>query len=337
VKVYEIQGSFGIDHLRPADRPEPEPGPGELLLAVRAVSLNRRDLMTVEGSYNPKQLLPLIPCSDAAAEVVAVGEGVDRFAPGDRVCPIFARRWFAGEPERERLRSTLGGPLDGTLAERIKVPAESAVAVPGHLTDEQAATLPCAALTAWSAVVTHGRTAPGDVVLVLGTGGVALFALQFARMAGARVIVTSSSDAKLERALGLGASAGINYREEPEWAARVKELTGGRGADLVVEVGGAGTLAQSLRAVRMGGTVAMIGALAGPAAPLSVIPILMRQVRVQGILVGHREGFEAMNRALEAHRLEPVIDRVFPFDEAPDAFRHLASGEHFGKVVVRVS
>lgn len=336
MKVYQIQGSFGLENLRPAERPEPEPGPGELLLAVRAVSLNHRDLTTVEGFYNPKQPLPLIPCSDAAAEVVAVGEGVDRFAPGDRVCPLFAQRWVAGEPERDRLRSTLGGPLDGTLAERIVVPAEAAVAVPAHLTDEQAATLPCAALTAWSAVVTLGRTAPGDVVLVLGTGGVALFALQFARMAGARVIVTSSSDGKLERARELGAADGVNYRQEPAWARRVKELTGGRGADLVVEVGGAGTLEQSLHAVRMGGTVAMIGALAGPAAPLSVIPILMRQVRVQGVLVGHREGFEAMNRAIEAHRLEPVVDRVFPFDQAPEAFRRLASGEHFGKVVVRV-
>lgn len=337
MKVYEIQGSFGLDHLRPAQRREPEPGPGEMLLAVRAVSLNRRDLMTVEGTYNPKQPLPLIPCSDAAAEVVAVGKGVDRFAPGDRVCPIFAQEWLAGEPERERLRSTLGGPLDGTLAERITVPASAAVAVPEHLSDEQAATLPCAALTAWNAVVTLRRIAPGDTVLVLGTGGVSLFALQFARLAGAGVIVTSSSDAKLERALELGAAAGINYRDEPEWARRVKELTGGRGADLVVEVGGAGTLAQSLRAVRMGGTVAMIGALSGPAAPLSVTPILMRQVRVQGILVGHREGFEAMNRAFAAARLEPVVDRVFPFDRAPDAFRYLASGEHFGKVVIRVA
>lgn len=335
MKVWEIQGSFGLDNLCAAERPEPAPGPGELLLAVRAVSLNHRDLTTVLGVYNPKQPLPLIPCSDAAAEVVAVGEGVDRFAPGDRVCPLFAPRWLAGEPERERLRATLGGPLDGTLAERIAVPAEAAVAIPAHLSDEEAATLPCAALTAWSAVVTLGRTAPGDVVVVLGTGGVSLFALQFARLAGAEVIVTSSSPAKLERARELGATAGIDYRAEPDWARRVKELTGGRGADLVVEVGGAGTLAQSLHAVRMGGTVAMIGALSGPAAPLSVIPILMRQVRVQGVLVGHREGFEAMNRAIAAHRLRPVVDRVFPFDDAPATFRHLASGGHFGKVVVR--
>lgn len=337
MKVWEIQGSFGLDNLRAAERPGPAPGPGELLLAVRAVSLNHRDLTTVLGVYNPKQPLPLVPCSDAAAEVVAVGAGVDRFAPGDRVCPLFAQRWLAGEPERERLRATLGGPLDGTLAERMTVPAEAAVAVPVHLSDEEAATLPCAALTAWSAVVTLGRTAPGDVVVVLGTGGVSLFALQFARLAGAEVIVTSSSPAKLERARELGASAGIDYRAEPDWARRVKELTGGRGADLVVEVGGAGTLGQSLHAVRMGGTVAMIGALSGPAAPLSVIPILMRQVRVQGVLVGHREGFEAMNRAIAAHRLRPVVDRVFPFEETPAAFRRLASGGHFGKVVVRVA
>ena len=335
MKVWEIQGSFGLDRLRLAERQDPAPGPGELLLAVRAVALNHRDLTTVDGTYNPKQRLPLVPCSDAAAEVVAVGEGVTRFAAGDRVCPLYAQRWLCGEPERERLRSTLGGPLDGTLAERMAVPAESAVAVPEHLSDEEAATLPCAALTAWSAVVTHGRTRPGDVVVVLGTGGVAVFALQLARLAGARVIVTSSSDDKLARARELGAWATINYRAEPEWGRRVKELTGDRGADLVVEVGGAETLSRSLHAVRMGGTIAMIGALAGGAAPLSVIPILMRQVRVQGVLVGDREGFEAMTRALAAHRLRPVVDRVFPFAEAPAAFRHLASGGHFGKVVVR--
>lgn len=339
MRVYEIQGSFGLDNLRPAERPEPEPGPGELLLAVRAVSLNRRDLMTVEGTYNPKQRLPLVPCSDAAAEVVAVGAGVTRFRVGERVCPLFARHWLAGEPERERLRSTLGGPLDGTLAERIVVPEESAVEPPAHLTDEEAATLPCAALTAWSAVVTHGRTRPGDVVLVLGTGGVAVFALQFARLCGARAIVTSSSDEKLARARELGAEAGVNYTKEPDWARPVKELTGGRGADLVIEVGGAETLAQSLHAVRMGGTVAMIGALSGGQAPLSVIPILMRQVRVQGVLVGDREGFEAMNRAIAEHRLRPVVDRVFGFEETPEAFRWYAAGgtSHFGKIVIRVA
>lgn len=337
MKAYEIQGSFGLDHLRLAERPDPEPGPGELLVRVDAVSLNRRDLMTVEGHYNPKQPLPLVPCSDAAAEVVAVGEGVSRFGLGDRVCPLFSREWICGEPERDRLRSTLGGPLDGTLAERLVVPAESAVAIPEHLSAEEAATLPCAAVTAWSAVMIHGRTKPGDTVLVLGTGGVALFALQIARLAGARVIVTSSSDDKLERARELGAWGTINYRSEPEWARPAKELTGGRGVDLVVEVGGADTLRQSLHAVRMGGTIAMIGALSGGEAPLSVIPILMRQVRVQGVLVGDREAFEAMNRAFAAHRLKPVVDRVFPFAEAVEAFRHLKSGAHFGKVAVRVS
>lgn len=337
MKVFEIQGSFGIDRLRPAERADPEPEPGGLLLAVKAVSLNHRDLTTVEGAYNPKQPLPLIPCSDAAAEVVAVGEGVTRFRAGDRVCPTFARHWICGEPERDRLRSTLGGPLDGTLAERIVVPAESAVAVPAHLSDEEAATLPCAALTAWNAIVTHGRTRPGDVVVALGTGGVSIFALQFGRLLGARVIVTSSSDDKLARARELGAWGTINYRAEPEWERRVKELTGGRGADLVIEVGGAGTFARSLHAVRMGGTVVMIGALAGGDAPLSVIPILMRQIRVQGMLVGDRESFEAMNRAIAAAGLRPVIDRVFPFGQAPDAFHHMASGEHFGKIVVRVS
>lgn len=335
MKVYEIRDRFGLDRLLPAERPAPEAGPGELLLAMRAVALNYRDLMMVEGHYDPRQELPLIPCSDGVGEVVAVGEGVSRFAVGDRVCPIFAQRWLGGEPERDRLRSTLGGPLDGTLSERMAVPAEAAVAVPEHLSDEEAATLPCAALTAWSAVVTLGGVRPGDTVLVLGTGGVALFAFQIARLCGARVIVTSSSDDKLARARELGAWETLNYRTTPEWGKPVRRLTGGRGVDLVVEVGGAGTLAQSLRAVRMGGTVAMIGVLSGAEAPLSVVPILMQQVRVQGVLVGDRDGFEAMNRAFSEHRLRPVIDRVFPFDRVGDAFAHLASGAHFGKVVVR--
>ena len=301
MKVWEIQGSFGLDRLRLAERPDPAPGPGELLLAVRAVALNHRDLTTVDGTYNPKQRLPLVPCSDAAAEVVAVGEGVTRFAAGDRVCPLFAQRWLCGEPERERLRSTLGGPLDGTLAERMAVPAESAVAVPEHLSDEEAATLPCAALTAWSAVVTHGRTRPGDVVVVLGTGGVAVFALQLARLAGARVIVTSSSDDKLARARELGAWGTINYRAEPEWGRRVKELTGDRGADLVVEVGGAETLSRSLHAVRMGGTIGWI---------LAAWPFTFIFVNWAAVDAAHPEGLVNWLGVALANRARGVLVRV---------------------------
>jgi NADPH:quinone reductase-like Zn-dependent oxidoreductase len=336
MRVVEIRGAFGLDHLVEAERPEPRPGSGQVVVRVRAASLNYRDLLTIEGRYNPKQPLPLIPCSDGAGEVVATGEGVSRVRVGDRVCGTFAQRWIAGEPTRERLRSTLGGPLDGMLAELVALDQEGVVRVPGHLTDEEAATLPCAAVTAWSALVTEGGLAAGDTVLVQGTGGVSLFALQLARLAGARVIATSSSDEKLGRARELGAAEGINYRAVPQWGKRVRELTGGAGADHVIEVGGAGTFQQSLQAVRFGGRISLIGNLAGSSAEVMLTSILMQRIRVQGILVGHRESFEAMNRAIELHRLRPVIDRVFPLAEARQAFEHMAAGGHFGKICIRL-
>ena len=332
MRAVEIRG-FSLDQMALVERPDPVPGPGQALVRLRAASLNFRDLLTVQGKYNPKLKLPLIPCSDGAGEVVAVGEGTTRVRPGDRVSGIFAQRWIAGEPTRERLRFTLGGPLDGTLAELAVYDQEGLVKVPDHLTDEEAATLPCAAVTAWSAL--QGITA-GDTVLLQGTGGVSIFALQLGRLLGARVIITSSSDEKLARARDLGAAEGINYRETPDWGARVKELTGGAGVDLVVEVGGAGTLRQSLQSVRMGGTIALLGVLAGNTAEISLPLIFMQSVRVQGILVGPRESFEAMNRALALHRLHPVIDRVFPLDEFRAAFEHMGAGGHFGKIVVRI-
>lgn len=336
MRVIEIRGAFGLDHLVEAERPEPRPGFGQVVVRVRAASLNYRDLLTIEGRYNPKQPLPLIPCSDGVGEVVAVGEGVSRVKVGDRVCGAFAQRWIAGEPTRERLRSTLGGPLDGMLAELVALDQEGVVRVPGHLTDEEAATLPCAAVTAWSALVTEGGLAAGDTVLVQGTGGVSLFALQLARLAGARVIATSSSDEKLGRARELGAAEGINYRTVPQWGKRVRELTGGAGADHVIEVGGAGTFQQSLQAVRFGGRISLIGNLAGSSAEVMLTSILMQRIRVQGILVGHRESFEAMNRAIELHGLRPVIDRVFPLAEARQAFEHMSAGGHFGKICIRL-
>jgi NADPH:quinone reductase-like Zn-dependent oxidoreductase len=290
----------------------------------------------VRGEYNPKQKLPLIPCSDGAGEVVEIGEGVTRVRPGDRVCTCFAQRWLAGEPTREKLRSTLGGPLDGVLAEQIVLSEEGVVPAPGHLSDEEAATLPCAALTAWSSLVTEGGLTAGDTVLLQGTGGVSIFALQFARLLGLRAIITSSSDEKLERARALGAAETINYRDTPEWGPRVKELTGGRGVDLVVEVGGAGTLKQSLLAVRLGGTVALMGVLAGNAPELPLPLIFMQRVRVQGILVGSREGFEAMSRAVVLHGLHPVVDRVFPLEDARAALELMARGGHFGKICIRI-
>jgi NADPH:quinone reductase-like Zn-dependent oxidoreductase len=335
MRAWQVEERFGVDALRQRELPDPHPAAGELLLRVRACSQNYRDLMMVEGRYNPRQPLPLVPCSDAVGEVVAIGDGVRGWQLGDRACPIFAPRWLGGDPDRERLRNTLGGPLPGTLRELMTVPAEAVVRPPAHLGDEEAATLPCAALTAWSALVTHGALAAGETVLVLGTGGVALFALQIAHLHGARVIITSSDDGKLARARELGADEGINYQREPAWGRRVRELVA-EGVDHVVELGGAGTLAESLRAVRIGGTIHLIGVLAAGEAPLSIVPVFMSQVRIQGVLVGHRDSFQRMNAAFAAHRLRPVVDRVFGFAEAPAAFRHLAAGVHFGKVCLRL-
>lgn len=334
MKVFEIRDGFGLGHLVPGERPEPQPAPGQVLLRMKAASLNYRDLMMVNGSYNPKQPLPLIPCSDGVGEVVAAGSEVRRLEVGDRVATLFHQKWLGGAPTYDKLRSTLGGPLDGALSEYAVFPEEGVIKVPEHLTDSEAATLPCAALTAWSALATLGDVGAGDTVLVQGTGGVSLFALQLGRALGARVIVTSSSEAKLETARRLGGWRQINYREDPEWGKTARQLTGGAGVDHIVEVGGAGTLAQSLRAIKIGGHISVIGVLSGHATELNILPILMQQVRIQGILVGSREGFEAMNRAIDHHRIRPVIDRVFPFDEAREALAYFAGQRHVGKVCI---
>lgn len=337
MKVWELRDGFGLDHLVPAERPIPVPGPGQVVVRIRAASLNYRDLLTVKGLYNPRLPLPRVPLSDGVGEVTAVGEGVSRLRSGERVAGIFCQGWLAGEPTDARCRTALGGDLDGVLAEYVLFDAEGVVPVPGHLSDEEAATLPCAAVTAWHALVTRGQVKSGDAVLVLGTGGVSLFALQLARLHGARVLVTSSSDVKLARAQQLGASDGINYRDTPEWDQRVRELTDGRGVDHVVEVGGAGTLPRSLRAVRTGGQVSLIGVLAGgTGAEVNPMPILMRQIRVQGIYTGSREMFEAMNRAIELHKLRPVVDQVYRFDQVHEALRTMEVGAHFGKIVLRL-
>jgi len=337
MKVFQLQDDWSIAHLRLAERPRPTPGPGEVLLRMRAASLNYRDLVVVRRGYGHLTgSLPLIPVSDGVGEVVETGPGAEDVSVGERVCPMFMQAWSAGPPSRERLTATLGGPLDGAMADFMCVPARSVARVPTHLSDEAAATLPCAALTAWNALITEGRLQPGETVLVQGTGGVALFALQFAKLAGARVIVISSSGAKLERARQLGADHLINYREVPEWGKAAKALGGGEGVDHVVELGGSQTLAQSLRAVRTGGTLSLIGVLSGGVVegiPLGLI--VTRQVRLQGITVGSRESFEAMSRAMDQHRLEPVVDRVFPFEELPAAMHYLAAGSHVGKVALR--
>lgn len=332
MKVIEVQGSFGIDNLAVAERPDPKPGPGEVMIRMKASSLNFRDLLMVKGLYNPRQPLPIIPCSDGVGEAVAIGDGVFRVKVGDRVAGCFFQEWFSGEPTLEKTATTLGSPLDGMLAEYRVLNEQGVVHVPEHLTDEQAATLPCAALTAWSALVTYGGVRAGDTILVQGTGGVALFGLQIGRIIGARVVVISSSGEKLERVAGMGADHGINYKETPQWGKAARQWSDGVGVDHVIEVGGAGTLQESLQAVRLGGQISMIGVLSGAAKELNILPILMKNVRVQGIFVGHREGFESMNRAIAHHKLVPMVDRVFPFREVKEALRVMERGEHFGKI-----
>jgi NADPH:quinone reductase-like Zn-dependent oxidoreductase len=335
MQAFEIQGTFGLDSLKLTERPEPRPGPGQVLLKMRAWSLNYRDLMMVKGLYNPKLRLPVIPLSDGVGEVVQVGAGATRVKMGDRVAGIFMPKWIDGELTEDQARSALGERVDGLLAEYAVLDAESVVHVPAHLTDEEAATLPCAGVTAWHALISEGRLKAGDVVLTQGTGGLSIFALQFAKVTGARVIGTSSSDAKLERARALGMSDGVNYKKTPDWDAKARELTAGVGVDHVVEVGGAGTLAQSLRAVRNGGRISLIGVLAG-GSQVNPLPILMKNIRVQGIFVGSRAMFEAMNRAIALHQMRPIVDRVFPFSEAPAALRYLESAAHFGKICMRI-
>jgi NADPH:quinone reductase-like Zn-dependent oxidoreductase len=335
MKAYELRDGFGIDSLVIADRPEPRPGPRQVLVRMKAYSLNYRDLMVVKGVYNPKQRLPLVPLSDGAGTVDAVGDGVTGVKVGDRVAGIFMQKWLAGEVTESIARSALGGAIDGVLAERVLFDEDGLVQVPEHLTDEEAATLPCAAVTAWHALVSEGTIRAGDTVLTQGTGGVSLFALQFARLHGARVIITSSSDAKLERARQLGANETINYKTTPDWERRARELTGNVGVDHVIEVGGANTLGRSLKAVRMAGRISLIGVLAGAQGEVNPLPAVMKNVRIQGIFVGSRDMFEAMNRAIAVGRLRPVIDRAFAFGELKEALRHMESGAHFGKVCIR--
>lgn len=334
MKAIELQNTFGLDNLRVVDRPEPRPGPGQVLLGMKAWSLNYRDLLVCKGLYNPRMKLPITPLSDGVGEVIGVGEGVSRVKVGDRVAGCFMQKWIDGALTDTAAKSALGGGGPGLLAEQVVLDAEGVTPVPSHLSDEEAATLPCAALTAWHALITEGQLQPGDTVLIQGTGGVSLFALQFARLAGARVIATSSSDVKLERVRQLGASDGINYRTMPEWDEKVRQLTV-VGVDHVVEVGGAGTLPRSFKAVRPGGRISLIGILSG-AGEVNPIPVLMKNIRLQGIFVGSRTMFEAMNRAISLHQVRPVIDRTFPWTEVGAALRHLESGSHFGKVCLKV-
>lgn len=333
MRVYQLQSNAGIEALAVTERPDPQPGPGQVVVRVRAAALNYRDLLVARGAYGSRQHFPIIPLSDGAGDVVAVGEGVTRVQVRDRVAGIFFQNWLSGPLTAAATKSDLGCGIDGMLAEFVLLDQDGLVHLPAHLSYVEGATLPCAAATAWHAL---DGIQPGDSVLLLGTGGVSLFALQFARLHGARTIITSSSDAKLARARDLGASETLNYKTTPNWEERVYELTNRQGVDRVVEVGGAGTLGKSMRAVRVGGRISLIGVLAGAAGKVNPLPITMKSLTVQGIYVGSREQFEAMNRAIALHQLQPVVDRVFPFDEAPDAYRYLESAAHFGKVIIQL-
>ena len=336
MKAWRI-ASFGIDQLEQVTLPDPQPQRGQVLVRVHAVSWNYRDLMVVQGRYNPKMHLPRIPCSDGAGEVIAIGEGVTRVQVGDRVCGIFMQNWIDGDPDAAKIRGALGGDLDGMLAEQVVLSEEGVVQFPEFLSYEQAATLPCAAVTAWNALVRVGRIKAGDTIVILGTGGVSIFALQFAKAMGARVLGTSSSDAKLDRARSLGLDASINYRQCPEWDRWVLDQTGGRGADLVVEVGGAGTFTRSLRSTRIGGAVAQVGVLSESSEGLQIPLLLHRQIRLCGIYVGSRADFEMMNRAIQQLNLKPVVDEVFSFAAGGEPMRRMQSGAHFAKLVTSVT
>lgn len=329
-----LSGNFGIDALTFDTVDLPEPGPRDVLVKMRAVSLNYRDLMTVEGLYDPNIQKPRIPCSDGAGEVIAVGGSVSTVKIGDRVVAPFFLDWADGPPTFAAAASALGGPIDGTLTTHALFPESALVAIPEALSSEEAATFPCAAVTAWHALVTAGNVSSKDTVLLLGTGGVSMVGLQIAKMRGARTIITSSSDEKLERARALGADETINYKTTPEWDKQVRELTGKQGVTHVLETGGAGTLPLSLRSATVGAQVSMIGVLTGLEQPINIGQILMKTLRVQGIYVGSRAMLHASLQAFATNNIRPVIDKTFTFREGKQAFQSLKDAQHFGKLVI---
>lgn len=337
MKAIVIDQCFGLDQLKEVQRDIPKVEANQLLLKMKAISLNYRDLLMVEGNYNPRQPLPLIPCSDGVGEIVEIGADVDRFKVGDRVAPLFAQGWISGKATHQRIRNTLGGPIDGVLTEYMVVDQESAVLIPEYLSDHEAATLPCAALTAWTALAVEGKLKAGDWVLIQGSGGVSQFALAIVKSFGAKAIVLSSRDHALEKMREMGADKTINYKSMPKWGSEVRRLADGNGVDLTVEVGGAQTLSQTLKATKIGGYIGLIGILSGHSAPLNLTEIFMKAIHIQGIFVGHRDSFEAMNQAFAANEIRPVIDQVFSFKESKAAFELLKSQTHFGKIVIDIA
>ena len=328
-----VDGQFGIENVHWGEGVAPVPGKGQVLVRMRAASLNFRDLLVATGKYNPKMPLPRVILSDGAGEVAALGSGVTRWRVGDRVAGIFMQTWLAGRIGEESGKSALGGAIDGVLAEEVVVDQNGLVSIPAHLSFEEAATLPCAAVTAWNALVWSGGLRPGETVLVQGSGGVSVFALQFAKMAGARVVAITSTAQKMERLKSLGADWVVNYREDANWGRTIAKAGG---VDHVVEVGGTGTLEQSLVAVKGGGRVSVIGILSGITGALNIGPILHKNVTMQGIYVGSREMFEQMNAAIALHQMQPVIDRVYDAPEIQNALRLMEAAGQFGKIVIRV-
>ena len=334
MKLFQVH-EFGIERLQVTEGDVPKPGDYEVIVRMTAAALNRRDLMVVTGTYNPKMRRPMVPLSDGAGVIEEVGKNVTRWKRGDRVTGIFMQQWLQGPVTAEAGKSARGGSIDGVLAEFVAFDEQGLVATPSSLSDEEAATLPCAAVTAWHALFEHTSMKPGNTVLLQGTGGVSIFSLQLAQAAGLRTILTSSSDEKLRRAKEMGATEVVNYKATPEWDKEARRLTGGLGVDHVVEVGGSDTVKLSLQAVRTGGAISVIGVLSGAGPSIDPRFILMNSLRVQGIYVGSRLMFERLNQAIELHRIKPVIDKVFPWTEFPEALRHMESARHFGKIVLK--
>jgi NADPH:quinone reductase-like Zn-dependent oxidoreductase len=334
MQTYRIEKFGDVDGLKLRQEPDPAPGANEVVIRMRANALNFRDLNVLRGQYRTTPRANVVPLSDGAGEIVAVGAAVTRAKVGDRVAGIFFQRWIGGHIEAEHMGSDLGGSLDGMLTELKALDERGIVKIPAHLSYEEAATLPCAGVTAWASLTHYASVTAGDTVLTMGTGGVSIFALQFAKLLGARVIATTSTDEKARRLVELGADAVINYRTHTDWYREVRRLTDGRGVDLVVEVGGSGTLAQSIKSAGMNGTVVMVGRLT--AGDQGIDPQLMRgkAMRLQTTSVGSRQSFEAMNRAIELHKMRPLVDRVFRFSDAASAYMHLREQRHFGKVVI---
>ena len=338
MRALNVTAPWGLDAIQVAEVPDPVAGPGQVLVRMKAVSLNYRDLLMVNGMYGrgsagTKDVIT--PFSDGCGVIEAVGTGVTKFKVGDRVATLFFQNWTSGPPNLEKLMSALGFPIPGAGAELQVFGQDGVSKVPEFLTDQQVATLPCAGLTAWRGLFEDARLEPGDTVVLQGTGGVSIFGLQFARAAGLRTVITSSSDEKLARAKAMGADHLVNYKTTPAWSGPVREATGGRGADFIMEVGGGGTIQESMKAIRIGGHIAIIGVVAGAGDPFNPAALIGNSAKLQGLSVGSRDMFEAMCRAIELHKIAPVVDKVFPWTDAKAAFSAMAGGEHFGKIVLQ--